>query len=182
MADPITPEQIAELERLEQAATPVGWSLCHHWKVDHCGCGFHRGYIWSPDEECVLLQMGCGMDEGGQQPYPDVGQDGMRADARLIAALRNAAPALLQAARELARLKDACKEMAEWVRTAKDWSDATGRERDRYLDALKAEAVFRIGDPGAELPAFRSGWVGDIQFKVFRHGESGALQVEEVGE
>ena len=73
------------IRQLAADASPGPWGLCAHWRKDECECGDHRGYIWHPNQECVIAQMGCDTDEGGQT-YPNVGQDGMRADARFIAA------------------------------------------------------------------------------------------------
>lgn len=98
--------KLDELEALEKAASPMGWILCHHWKEDVCACGGHRGYIWHPDEERVVAQMGCERDSDGAEGYADVGQDGMRADARLLVAARNALPDLIADLRELQAERD----------------------------------------------------------------------------
>jgi hypothetical protein len=80
----LTPEQIAELERLEKAATPMPW--------DGDGVGvndFGREYPQSLSMEWIP-----------NDDYPLSDEDG-----RLIAALRNSAPYLIEAAKENARLR-----------------------------------------------------------------------------
>lgn len=79
----LTPERLAELERLEREATPCEWTV---GRAEYPQAGmiltrhFHE---WWPRVTFT--------------PNPNFD---LRADADLIAALRNAAPALLRAARE----------------------------------------------------------------------------------
>lgn len=120
---------IAKLRALHEAATAAPWRLCAHWRHDKCPCGDHRGYIWAPDQESVIAQMGCDTDEAGQT-HPNVGQDGMRSDARLIAAMRNALPALLRVAEAAQRIcnmqRNPGSEAAKALRDALAALDAEG--------------------------------------------------------
>lgn len=101
--------------------TPGPWTLCRHWIHTDCPCGTHRGYIWAPDGERVVAQMGCGEDEGGMV-YPSPGKAEARSNAHLIAA----APDLL----------DACESSLAWA----EKSDGTKREVKEQLRAAIAKA------------------------------------------
>lgn len=112
----VTTADLDKLQAQHEAATPGPWTLCRHWTVDHCPCGDHRGSIWAPDGERVVAEMGCAksalnIGDEPEQAYPDMGQDGMRADARLIVAMRDALPELLAMARESAALDEYMHEL-----------------------------------------------------------------------
>lgn len=144
------------IRQLAADASPGPWGLCAHWSQDNCQCvGDHRGYIWHPNQDCVIAQMGCDTDEGGQM-YPNVGQDGMRADARFIAAanptvVMNLVDDLDLAERRLDAAKKALENLLESDGTNCEYSVKSGHEDDVHrddcarCDAQRALAAIEIG-------------------------------------
>jgi hypothetical protein len=124
---------VKALRELHAKATRGEWRACHHWTAEpRCGCGEHRGYIWSGDGEHVIAQMGCEADEAGQA-YPSPPEDEARANARLIAALHNAAPALFDAAEE----RDA-------ILAARADAEAKFKAAGDSIDHGKAAHIYRL--------------------------------------
>lgn len=113
MLDPITPEQRAELRRLHEAATPGPWSK------RGSGVYFHNSWPYAPV-----------VDDDRIGPE----------NALLIAAARNALPALLDAADERDALRERLAEVT--------------RDRDALLSACEAVRA----DKFASLSA--SAWAG----------------------
>lgn len=85
------PVDLDALEALIAAATPAPWRDCRH---DDGGC--QCGHVWSLPVDMVVARC---YDE---QPDGSLGLAAQKANARLIAAMRNALPALLA---DLARLR-----------------------------------------------------------------------------
>jgi hypothetical protein len=104
MSDPVTLtlSQVAELEALEKAATAGDWQA--------------NSYVAGPQKGDSIIEMsdGVGCDFYGAQKFTN---------AELVAASRNALPALLAAARELLELKSAL-----------DWLDEVGWCDSRYAE------------------------------------------------
>lgn len=69
--------------------TPEPWAVCGHWEQEKCGCGKHRGYIWGPDGNTVVAQMGADR-VGDVQVFAEAGHEQMRADCHRIVACVNA--------------------------------------------------------------------------------------------
>lgn len=97
---------VAELETLEAAATPGPWSRTSSWDIDCEGCGSETDLV------C------CEVKDGGDYAtaYIQVcGLEGFAApNSALIVAMRNALPALLEAAKRTAALvRDALQEERE---------------------------------------------------------------------
>lgn len=110
---PLTPDQIAELERLEKAATKGPWyQTGSPWFQD--GSGVLAG---SPDPHVAPLIVDCeswaGEREEQQRDHPDAELADPDDDAALIAAMRNALPALLA---EVRRAREARAEVREALR------------------------------------------------------------------
>ena len=123
------------------AAVPVGeWWPCLHWRNDKRGCGdTHPGYLWNITADYVVAQMGC----QGEPPMPHGTQDVMRAEVRLIAALKNAAPELLRRAREKDKMVAAYDEALWLARCQRDQASVRGNRAEASRDML-AEALREI--------------------------------------
>lgn len=139
MPDSLTPAALAELDALERAATPGPWS----------GAKVYEG-------TAAVLAHGL---------KPVISGTGTEADVDLCAALRNAAPALLDAADERDRLRAALERIERWFGefppTGRTWSDdgesmsygaafGSNGERD-YMRAVARAALA----PGTETEAGR---------------------------
>lgn len=158
--------KLAEIRARAEAATPGPWKPCYHWRVDHCPCGNHRGFIWAPDGERVIAQMGCAAEPESGEAYPNMGQDGMRADARFVAASRTDVPFLVS------RLERAVEQHAFAEAATKDlqWQlDEVLRQRDGDIkfavDAARKDEIASI-----------RGWIecygGPSLVKVFDEDEA----------
>lgn len=95
--DRITPEQIAELRRLEAAATPGPWD-------EQCLGDAIRHLNRNVDHESY-----CFRSHGNDEPH---GEMPGRGDGKFLAALRNAAPSLLA---EIAALRESLREIAQYA-------------------------------------------------------------------
>lgn len=122
---------IAELKRLLEAATPTPWTAnkivmpksWDYWEID-------------TEDGAVIAEIDNTAADPGMEGY----------NAQLIAALRNAAPALIAAWEELRERKIshpltaiAAGELTDALRAFKERAEAAERERD----ALRAELVAR---------------------------------------
>ncbi|MGL4256922.1 MAG: hypothetical protein ACRCSL_11360 [Microbacterium sp.] len=134
------------LAALEAAATPPPWHAVGDalaYDTGGCTCG--------PGGENGLHENGCGLDLLGEMGF---------ADAALIAALRNAAPALIDAARrvqaaeaerdELRAERDTAREDCGVQRTF--YAHASD-ERDRFID------LYRMHKARAEAAEARLAWL-----------------------
>lgn len=102
MTTPLSTTDLDELERLEREATPGPWRECGH---DRGGC--ICGQVWSEHgQSSLVLKPDC----GDEVPVPDAKHK--TANAALVAATRNALPALLAAARRLEQLESAMHYLA----------------------------------------------------------------------
>ncbi len=145
MTAALTIEQIEALEELEKAATPGEWRK-----------PFEDGALAHERDKSLLA----------------IDKDGMAIvnrpeDAALIAALRNAAPALLQAARDNADLE---QELEEWTSKLVVMRD----DRDRLMAALKAEAIRTADGPGDIIV------IGGLSFRAELDEATGELTANEV--
>jgi hypothetical protein len=146
-------EQIATLERLEQAATPGPWAYEHtaeksnDWAV---GQAFNEdgtaiaGRIDSSLEwleDVVIERRLVGSCESSSAKI---------ADAALIAAMRNALPDLLAAAKEHARLRELLGAVVEHARPA-----FRGTPYRAALDAARAALSPRPETPPGSTPTGR---------------------------
>lgn len=156
---PLTAAELDELERLEAAATPGEWQRLLSERTIYS--------VADPDD------------------WDPIATDVYATDAALIAAARNALPTLLAMARnyvfEMTHQSNVEKINEKCISDI----DRVCAERDRYLAALKAEALTR-----AQVAAnravrdwyeFRSGdyCIGGITFRVTRN-DDGELVAEEV--
>lgn len=149
MTATLTIEQIERLEALEEAATPGEWG--------------------SERESITASRLACFAEVFHVPGKPGDTQMAYN-DAALVAALRNAAPALLAMARS--QVLDALPQdtLAEL--------DHAREDRDLYLAALKAEAIAEAGHWSVEsVPG--EVFIGGIVFRVTR-GPDGELVAEEV--
>lgn len=103
----ITPEELVALAELEKAATAGEWLACRH---DDGGC--QCGLVWSISLDAVVAH--CSVQE--DMPSPTL--EKRKANAALTAALRNAAPRLLERIAELEAQSDEKDRKLESSRTA----------------------------------------------------------------
>ena len=104
MANPPTID-IAELERLEKAATPGPWKWSYQFLSLDAG---KEKIIWPSNAQFDPENARESLGACGKQAEPDA-----EANAALIAALRNAAPALIAALRERDELHAAVEAVAQ---------------------------------------------------------------------
>lgn len=169
MTAPLSIEEIERLEALEKAATPGPWVR---------GNDAPKDPQWIESEEHPSIAQ---VFTGSKGVVVNAWNDKHHDNAALIAALRNAAPALLAMARQWKERGDALIRMnSALVRANTDRNDAD-IENGRLLAALKAEAIAdwqRAGDHKQ-----RNGYeplIGGIYFRVTRDPKTGELVAEEV--
>lgn len=133
MTDParITTEAIDEIERLEREATAGPWNECGH---DRGGC--QCGMVWSPD---LVVAVTSRHDE--DMPNPTI--EAVKANAALIAALRNHAPALIRAAREAERMRAVYDAALDWAVDMPNGSEK--RLRDEAMKAIQSDGQEALG-------------------------------------
>ena len=122
MPEPLTDERLAELERLCAEATPGPWRVRHLCS----GCG--------PDDD---EGAGLGLEiEGPPQPWHE-GQFARAADAKFIAAARDALPAMIAEVRALREENAALRWLAKVVETSETWlKSKSGLQPKAILAAL----------------------------------------------
>ncbi len=119
----LTPAQVEELERLEKAATPGPWKV-------GAEDGTRLSHVWPVRNSAAVAD--CSV---GDWRYSD---EEMRDNAAFIAALRNAAPALLAALKrpEEGECEAMAKRLDEWAKLDDSYSD-------RYSLWIDAAAMLR---------------------------------------
>lgn len=127
MTAPITKEQIDELERLEAEATKGPWG-----RDAYTGDQLGEDY----DEPVVVIDRERGLFASQGHPQTGAMMCEMDANAGLIAALRNLAPALIQVAREHV---DCRHEFNVMIESLHDMS----AENDRLKELLRRASVMR---------------------------------------
>lgn len=123
MTDQLTAAEIAELRALEAQATPATWHASDYLDSDAWG-------ILSADNGIIIRSLG----------------QAREGDLRLIAALRNAAPRLLEAAEEREQLRLAYRQMRDQCTDAMRDANALQEECER----LRAELLTTTRALGGE--------------------------------
>lgn len=107
----MTPAEIARLRELLAKATPGPWRWTNQWGIRYTGGPQTGEWMYKPDHEHDYCQM-MGGDEGTVEVFDDGSACGEYGgipldsdDCKLIAALRNAAPELIEAAERLGELR-----------------------------------------------------------------------------
>lgn len=145
MTDPITLEALVELERLHQKATPGPWVATK------------MGSVWRGPLKEDKSHTTCGAGKQAMQLFEiesdnyhhieseERAERAVRRDMKLIAATRNALPALLSAARELIELKPALaaalEEQQVWFQKAERLEEWQRTVRQGIRDGLTGFAA-----------------------------------------
>lgn len=135
MTDPLTPQRIAELRALEKAATPGPWRLARSDDTT----------IVKDDAETDGALLVCSTCPEGAN-Y-EIDYERMEKDAAYIFTLRNAAPALLDAAEALPKAQARIAELErETFALAADqchagYGDDFGNHRCKEVDAAMAAGI-----------------------------------------
>lgn len=123
MSERLTPADLDALEALEAKATAAPWSV-------------HSSDVWSGDGETPLQPLYRAIRESGSRA-PRLSEYQEDDNSAFIAALRNAAPALIAAARRAEQLREALQEIARpgMDVSGKDWAQ---RELSRRMKLASA--------------------------------------------
>lgn len=140
---------LLELERLEREATSAPWSCCHN---GDCPCRM----IWSKPSGVVVAVGIAAADEDYTCGEGITDPTMLRANAALIAALRNAAPDLLAAARERDELRAENERLAQRLEgafatiatKAKNVADVLVNNIELQLRLRQAERLLRLAVDG----------------------------------
>lgn len=140
--DDLTPERLAELERLEKAATPGPWVFEVSGKLQD-------GSITSG----MCSEDGCTIFSSNNRYYGSASPSVQNVD--FIAALRNAAPTLL---REVSRLREENAKLAKELQDYKDGASAEAFHGDEARDEVVnlAEECERLREENAKLHSYLS--------------------------
>lgn len=120
-----TDELIAEIERLNQAATPGPWVVASD---------LYPFTLLGPEDEEVVDVV--------EIPYSDIGTEERMANRDLIAAYRTLA---VEAAKRLRTMTAACEQAMEWIRA----DDADAAIYDILNDAISANPLADFGTKDA---------------------------------
>ncbi len=134
-----TAELIAEIERLDQAATPGPWRPGHLSKEGvSCDCTYV--FAENDTEGCIAeVRYKTPADEWASE-YPT--KDEAAANQTLIAAFRTLA---VEAAKKLRTMTAACEQAMEWIRA----DDADAAIYDILNDAISANPLADFGTKDA---------------------------------